>query len=128
MPVVLRIAEATFAASIAAHFDLKTTFSVAALAAPTFAGLSYFGGSRGRIAFGGEEFAIGETTVEDGFQDTIPRTALPLAVWRGGDLSLMHGVGELRQGDRVLMIVPLAPFRDGTERIPAASERAPARN
>ena len=40
MPIVLRIAEAEFAASIARHFDFETTFSVAALAGPVFAGLS----------------------------------------------------------------------------------------
>ena len=32
MPIVLRIAEADFAASIARHFQFETTFSVAALA------------------------------------------------------------------------------------------------
>src|SRR5439155_5440815 len=63
MPVVLRIAEATFAQSIARHFDLQTTFSVAALAGPVFAGLSRDPGARGRIAFGGRDFAIVETEV-----------------------------------------------------------------
>ena len=48
----LRIAEAEFAASIARHFDFETTFSVAALAGPVFAGLSRGPGARGRIAFG----------------------------------------------------------------------------
>src|SRR5690242_4477358 len=49
MPVVLRIAEAEFAASIARHFQFDTTFSVAALAGPAFAGLSRLPGARGRI-------------------------------------------------------------------------------
>src|SRR5215475_1682931 len=42
MPIVLRIAEASFAVSIARHFDFETTYSAAALAAPAFVGLSRF--------------------------------------------------------------------------------------
>ena len=65
MPIVLRIAEAEFAASIARHFDFETTFSVAALAGPVFAGLSRDPGARGRISFGDREFAIVETVLSD---------------------------------------------------------------
>ena len=49
MPIVLRIAEASFAESIARHFEFETTFSAAALAAPAFVGLGRFSGSRGRV-------------------------------------------------------------------------------
>jgi voltage-gated potassium channel Kch len=45
MPIVLRIAEASFAASIARHFDFRTTYSAAALAAPAFAGLARMPGA-----------------------------------------------------------------------------------
>src|SRR5438270_3145467 len=62
MPIVLRIAEASFAQSIARHFEFETTFSAAALAAPAFVGLSRFSGSRGRVSFAGQEFAVGEVT------------------------------------------------------------------
>ena len=44
MPIVLRIAEASFAESIARHFEFETTFSAAALAAPAFVGLARFPG------------------------------------------------------------------------------------
>src|SRR5207237_853742 len=57
MPIVLRIAEASFAESIARHFEFETTFSAAALAAPAFVGLARFAGSRGRGSFGGQELA-----------------------------------------------------------------------
>src|SRR5207245_4394665 len=60
MPIVLRIAEASFAESIARHFEFETTFSAAALAAPAFVGLSLFSGSRGRGAFGGQAFDSGQ--------------------------------------------------------------------
>src|SRR5262249_11411690 len=63
MPVVLRIGEASLAASIARHFALETTFSVAALAAPAFVGLSRFAGSRGRVRIAGQEFALAEYTI-----------------------------------------------------------------
>src|SRR5579864_893777 len=75
MPIVLRIAEAAFAASIARHFQFETTFSVAALAAPVFAGLSRLPGARGRVAFADQEFAIGEIVLRDGIAALLPRAA-----------------------------------------------------
>src|SRR5207245_10237079 len=60
MPIVLRIAEASFAESIARHFEFETTYSAAALAAPAFVGLSLFSGSRGRVGFGGQAFDSGQ--------------------------------------------------------------------
>jgi Trk K+ transport system NAD-binding subunit len=65
MPIVLRIAEASFAQSIARHFEFETTYSAAALAAPAFVGLSRFPGSRGRVAFAGQEFAVGEVVIAE---------------------------------------------------------------
>src|SRR3954471_13040234 len=84
MPIVLRIAEADFAASIARHFEFETTFSVAALAGPVFAGLSRDPRARGRVAFGGREFGIVEALVErfpgeDGC-GALPPGAVPVAV------------------------------------------------
>src|SRR2546430_11395390 len=58
MPVVLRIAEARFAQSIARHFGLRTTFSVAALAGPVFAGLADVPGARGRDVVGGGRLQV----------------------------------------------------------------------
>src|SRR5437763_8728435 len=79
MPLALRIAEATFAQSIARHFDFKTTFSVAALAGPVFAGLSRLPGARGRIAFGGQEFTISEIELGEGIEERLPPGTIPLA-------------------------------------------------
>src|SRR5207245_7726132 len=53
MPIVMRIAEASFAQSITRHFEFETTYSAAALAAPAFVGLSRIPGSRGRVSLGG---------------------------------------------------------------------------
>jgi voltage-gated potassium channel Kch len=53
MPIVLRIAEASFAESIARHFEFETTFSAAALAAPAFVGLGRVRGiTRTRLIWG----------------------------------------------------------------------------
>ena len=82
MPIVLRIADASFAASIARHFEFETTFSAAALATPVFVGLSRFAGSRGRVALAGQEFAIGEYTVGEDLRPTPPRDAIALAISR----------------------------------------------
>ncbi len=78
MPIVLRIAEADLAASIARHFQFETTFSVAAMAGPVFGGLARFGGARGRIAFDGREFAIAEIIIGSTVDSEVLRLAIPL--------------------------------------------------
>jgi voltage-gated potassium channel Kch len=124
MPIVLRIAEAAFAESIARHFGFQTTFSVAALAAPVFAGLSRLPGARGRIAFDGQEFAIGEIEFRDRFEEHLPPGAIALAAGdEDGDFSLIRGVAGLTRGTRVLLMVPLAPLRDGSVSLAEVLER-----
>jgi voltage-gated potassium channel Kch len=124
MPIVLRIAEAAFAESIARHFGFQTTFSVAALAAPVFAGLSRLPGARGRIAFDGQEFAIGEIEFRDRFEEHLPPGAVALAAGdEDGDFSLIRGVAGLTRGARVLLMVPLAPLRDGSVSLAEVLER-----
>jgi len=109
---VLRIAEATFAQSIARHFDLQTTFSVAALAGPVFAGLAHVPGARGQIAFGGGEFAIIETELGDGIEERLPPGSMALAAGEeDGGFQLIADIAGLDRGMRVLILVPLAPFR-----------------
>jgi Trk K+ transport system NAD-binding subunit len=123
MPIVLRIAEASFAASITRHFEFETTFSAAALATPAFVGLSRFAGSRGRVAFAGQEFAVGEYMVGEDFRPMPPSNAIALAVSRRGSFALARDFSELGPGDRVLLIVPLAPVREGRDTLAAAAER-----
>jgi Trk K+ transport system NAD-binding subunit len=124
MPIVMRIAEAAFAESIARHFDFQTTFSVAALAGPVFAGLSRLPGARGRIAFDGEEFAIGEIELGNGLEEQLPPgTVVLAAAGDSGDLVLARGFAGLGRGTRVLVMVPLAPYRDGSVSFAAVSER-----
>jgi Trk K+ transport system NAD-binding subunit len=95
MPIVLRIAEASFAESIARHFEFETTFSAAALAAPVFVALSRFPGSRGRVRFADQEFAIGELVIEHG--STMPQNAILIAVSRKEGFVLAHDFSELRR-------------------------------
>jgi len=124
MPIVLRIAEAAFAESIARHFDFKTTFSVAALAGPVFAGLARLPGARGRIAFDGQEFAIGEIETGNGIEEQLPPGSVALAAGNDeGDFSLIRGYAGLARGTRVLVLVPLAPFRDGSASLTVVGER-----
>ena len=123
MPIVLRIAEASFAQSIARHFEFETTYSAAALAAPAFVGLSRFPGSRGRVAFAGQEFAVGEVGIAEDGAPPWPRDAVLLAVSRRGDFAIADDFAELGPGDRALVIVPLAPFREGKDTLAAAAAR-----
>jgi Trk K+ transport system NAD-binding subunit len=105
MPIVLRIADPGFAASIARHFEFETTFSAEALAAPAFAGLAHIAGARGRIAFAGSEFVIAE------FDDAgrPPPDAIPLALGREDAFALTEGETVPTPGERLLALVPLAP-------------------
>jgi voltage-gated potassium channel Kch len=125
MPIVLRIAEAAFAESIANHFDFKTTFSVAALAGPVFAGLSRMPGTRGRIAFDHQEFAIGEMHLAAGMEQQLPRGTIPLALaGEDGACLLMRDFDRLgRVGTRALVLMPLAPFRKGEDGVVTVAER-----
>jgi voltage-gated potassium channel Kch len=123
MPIVLRIAEASFAHSIARHFEFETTYSAAALAAPAFVGLSRFPGSRGRVAFAGQEFAVGEVGIAEDGAPPGPRDAILLAVSRRGDFAIADDFAELGPGDRALVIVPLASFREGKDTLAAAAAR-----
>ena len=124
MPIVLRIAESAFAESIARHFDFKTTFSVAALAGPVFAGLARLPGARGRIAFDGQEFAIGEIEIGGEVEEQLPPGTVALAAGNDdGDFSLIRGYAGLARGTRLLVLVPLAPFRDGSASLTVVGER-----
>jgi Trk K+ transport system NAD-binding subunit len=117
MPIVLRIAEADFAASIARHFEFETTFSVAALAGPVFAGLSRDPRARGRVAFGGREFGIVEALVEghlgeDG-SGALPPGAIPVAVANAaGVITVGRDLTASRPGTRILALVPMLAARD----------------
>lgn len=106
MPIVLRIAEANLAASIARHFQFETTFSVAALAGPVFAGLSRLPGARGRIAFDGQEFAIAETILAE--ERELPPGAIALAAYDGGDVTAIRDFAGLEPGTRALILSRIA--------------------
>jgi hypothetical protein len=126
MPVVLRIAEASFAASIARHFEFETTYSAAALAAPAFVGLSRFPGSRGRVAFAGREFAVAEAVSAEGNPSAVPRDAILLAISRQGGFAVASDFAELAPGDRALVITPVAPSSEPRDALAAAAETTSA--
>ena len=113
MPIVLRIAEASFAASIARHFDFRMTYSAAALAAPAFAGLARMPGARGRITFDGREFAIGEYRLQGAGGLEPQKGAIAIAVARDKGLALIHDFSGLELGDRVLVLMPLGELERG---------------
>ena len=116
MPIVLRIAEAAFAASIARHFQFETTFSVAALAGPVFAGLSRVEGARGRIEFDGQEFGIAELVLDDNAPHQIPPGVIPLAAGTDdGGFRLIHDLAGISPGTRLLMLVPIANVLENPE-------------
>jgi voltage-gated potassium channel Kch len=124
LPVVMRIQDDTFARSIARQFDFTTTYSTAALSAPVFAGLSRFPGSRGRIAFGDDEYNIGERQQGEVPMPPPANHCIPLGVWRKGAFLHINAFDEMEPFDRLLFIVPLSQFR--TPQKPAAAPAAAA--
>jgi hypothetical protein len=101
---------------------LETTFSAAALAAPAFVGLGRFSGSRGRVEFGGQEFAIGEIGAEDLARTALP-DAIPIAVSHGDQFEIARDLHALGPDGRALLLFPTAPFREGKDTLAAAAER-----
>jgi voltage-gated potassium channel Kch len=124
MPIVLRIAEASFAESIARHFEFETTYSAAGLAAPAFVGLSRFAGSRGRVSFAGREFTIAEIGSDEASMQAPPAGAIAIAVSGGRGFEITRDFDGHGSGDRILVLVPIAPIRAGGQAQPAAAEPA----
>ncbi|MBV9438818.1 MAG: NAD-binding protein [Candidatus Eremiobacteraeota bacterium] len=111
LPVVMRVADDAFAASISRQFSEIKTISTTALAAPTFAMLSRFPGTRGRIAFGDDTYNVGERQ-----QGEVPAPppadhCIALAVWRRGEFLHIDSFDEMQPFDRLLFIVPLSQFK-----------------
>jgi hypothetical protein len=89
---------------------------------PAFVGLGRFPGSRGRVAFGGQEFAIGEIGSED-FPRIPPPDAIPIAVSRGDHFEITHDRHALGPNGRALFLFPTARFREGKDTLTATAER-----
>jgi voltage-gated potassium channel Kch len=123
MPIVLRIADASFAESIARHFQFETTFSAAALAAPAFVGLSRFPGARGRVEFGGQEFGIAEIGPKEDLPAGVAENAIPIALSHEDRFQVNFDLEALHSAERQLVLVPIAPFKDGRDTFGAAAER-----
>ena len=107
---ILRIGNIEFARSVKRNFAIGSSFATSELTAPMIAGLARFASSRGRVAFAGETFAIGERTSDM----YIPRAehGIPLFICREGELLPAHDFDEMRPGDRMLDLVPLSQFKN----------------
>ena len=123
MPIVLRIAEASFAESIARHFEFETTYSAAALAGSRLCrpiAVSGFARSRGvcrsGVCYRRDRHRRGWPAGCAARRDPDRRVAQ-------GDFAIAHDFAELGPGDRALVIVPIAPFREGKDTLAAAAER-----
>ena len=126
LPIVLRIADASFAESIARHFQFETTFSAAALAAPAFIGLSQFPGSRGRVEFGGHEFAIAEIGSQEDLPGAVAANAIPIALAQSKELEVCFDLEALDSAGRQLVLLPISP-KDHRDALATAAERVQGR-
>ena len=123
--VVMRVQDETFARSIGRQFEAVHTFSTTTLAAPAFAMLSRFPGTRGRIAFGDDTYNVGERQQGEVPQPPPADHCIPLAVWRAGQFHHIDAFEEMQPYDRLLFLVPLSQFQT-TRRRPAESVTAGA--
>jgi Trk K+ transport system NAD-binding subunit len=111
VPLVVRMENRTFAQATARLFGIST-FSPAALSAPAFAGLARFPGTLGRVTYAGEEHTIVQRWGGLGAGPPA-EDAVPLCVWRGGRVLLVHDSAEIAAGDTVIYALPLG--RPGAE-------------
>ncbi len=122
VPLVVRMENASFARATARVFGIAT-FSPAALTAPAFAGLSRFPGTRGRVAFAGDDYTVGQRQQGDVPERPPARLCTPLCVWRAGGLVFIRDFAEMAPHDTLLFTVPLSQFRAASPAF--ATARAP---
>ena len=118
--IVMRVQDDAFAGSIARQFEAIRTYSTTALAAPAFAMLSRFPGTRGRIAFGDESYNVGVRLQGEVPQPPPAEDCIPLGVWRTGDFHHIDSFEEMEPFDRLLFLVPLSQFKPGSRKDPDA--------
>ena len=111
IPVVTRVQDETFARSVARQFEAIQSYSTTSLAAATFAMLSRFPGTRGRIAFGDDSYNVGERIQGEVPQPPPAEDCIPLAVWRKGSFIHINLFEEMEPYDRLLFLVPLSQFK-----------------
>lgn len=116
LPVVMRVQDDHFASSVARQFEAIQTFSTSSLAAPAFAGLSRFPGTRSRIEFGDEDYNVGERLQGEVPMPPPAEHCVALAVWRNNQFLHIDAFDEMEPFDRLLFIVPLSQFRAGAPR------------
>jgi len=123
LPIVMRVVEGSFAASVKRHFAIDRTFGSAALAAPAFAGLARFPGARGRVTIGENDYSIGELAVD--LQTLAPPVehTIMLAIWRNGHVIPSAAFADVREGDRVLYLFPVWRFQRDAEDVCSEAER-----
>jgi Trk K+ transport system NAD-binding subunit len=116
LQVVMRVQDDAFAGSVGRQFEKIQTFSTSSLAAPAFAGLSRFPGTRARIHFGDEDYNVGERPQGEVPMPPPADHCIALGVWRAGSFMHIDGFDEMEPYDRLLFIVPLSQFRSGPPR------------
>jgi len=121
LPIVMRVIEGAFAASVARHFGLRTTFAPADLAAPAIAGLAFAPGSRGRFCIGERDFAIAERFEGSTVHPAVPENATPLCVWRDRRIVFITDFAQVGQSEFVLYLVELSHTGPAIDEATAAS-------
>jgi Trk K+ transport system NAD-binding subunit len=116
LQVVMRVQDDAFAGSVGRQFEAIQTFSTSSLAAPAFAGLSRFPGTRSRIEFGDEDYNVGERLQGEVPMPPPAEHCVALAVWRNNQFFHIDTFDEMEPFDRLLFIVPLSQFRAGAPR------------
>jgi Trk K+ transport system NAD-binding subunit len=111
IPVVMRVQDEAFAQSVAQQFEAILSYSTIALVAATFAMVSRFPGTRGRIAFGNDTYNVGERQQGEVPQPPPAEDCIPLAVMRNGTFLHIDRFEEMAPYDRLLFLVPLSQFQ-----------------
>ncbi len=125
LSVVMRVMDRAFARSVERNFTIAKSFSTSELAVAMIAGLSRFPGTRGRVAFEGGTYDLGERPEKEIIDEAPPPAGkrIPLYVRRDGRLVPLHDFSEMKPDDRVLFIVSLSQGNLHPESSPEAASR-----
>ena len=111
LPIVMRVQDQTFEASVKRHFGFDRVFGTTALAAPVLAGLSREPGVRGRVTIAGREYAVVELRHGEALREPPVPTCVALATFRDGCVVPLRDFADARPHERVLYLYPVWQFR-----------------
>ena len=115
IPVVMRVNDSDFAASIARHFHVDRTFGATDLVGPVLAALSFTPDVRGFIDIGGRDYAVSQMRATEAEIERVRATpgTILLVAFGNDRLRSIETFADIEPDDLVLLLFPAYRFRKG---------------